>query len=47
MLRSFKFLPGDEEIYWNIAPAYYPTIGKTSTKPAMYLRLERVEAEII
>ena len=42
MLRSFKFLPGDKDIYWNMAGVNYPTIGKAGSKPAMYLKLERL-----
>ena len=42
MLRSFKFYPGDKEIYWNVAGVNFPTVGKDGTKPAMHLKLERL-----
>ena len=42
MLRTFKFLPGDKEIYWNMAGVNYPTVGKASSKAAMHLRLEGI-----
>ncbi|GJE84919.1 cytochrome P450 [Phanerochaete sordida] len=42
MLRSFKFLPGKREIYWNMGGINYPTAGKESDKVCMYLRLEPV-----
>lgn len=43
MVRSFKFLPGDKEVYWNLAGVNYPTVGKSSDKPALYLKLEAVK----
>lgn len=44
MLRSFRFSLGEKEIYWNMAGVNYPTVGKTSEKPAAFLRLERISA---
>ena len=44
MLRSFKFLPGEKEVYWNLAPVSYPTVGKESTKAELHLKLEPVKA---
>ena len=43
MLRSFKFSLSKREIYWNLAGVYFPTEGKESSKPAAYLRLDRIE----
>ncbi|EKM59115.1 uncharacterized protein PHACADRAFT_205293 [Phanerochaete carnosa HHB-10118-sp] len=43
MLRSFKFLPGGKEVHWNLAPVSYPTAGKDSAKPELYLKLEPVK----
>ena len=43
LLRSFKFSLSDKEIYWNIASVNYPTVGRESTKPALYLKVARVE----
>ena len=43
MLRSFKFLPGDKAVYWNLAPVSYPTVGKDSQKAALYLNLEPIK----
>ena len=40
LVRSFKFSRSEKEIYWNMAPAYYPTVGRDSNKPAMYLKVE-------
>nr|BAL05185.1 cytochrome P450 [Phanerodontia chrysosporium] len=42
MLRTFKFFPGKNEIYWNMGGVNYPTAGKDSNKACMYLRLERI-----
>ena len=42
LLQSFKFTPGDKEIYWNAGSVNFPTIGKDGTKPAMYLKLEHI-----
>ncbi|KIP02197.1 hypothetical protein PHLGIDRAFT_122687 [Phlebiopsis gigantea 11061_1 CR5-6] len=42
LLRSFKFLPGEKDIYWNAGSVNFPTIGKEGTKSAMYLKLERM-----
>lgn len=40
MLRSFRFLPSDKEVYWNLAGVNYPTIGKYGTKAALPLKLQ-------
>ncbi|EKM59451.1 uncharacterized protein PHACADRAFT_249950 [Phanerochaete carnosa HHB-10118-sp] len=45
MLRSFKFLPGEKEVYWNMAGINYPTVGRESNKPSMYLRLEPIGSQ--
>ena len=42
MLRSFKFHPGDKEIYWNLAGVNFPTVGTSGSKPEMYLKLEKL-----
>ena len=44
MLRSFKVSLGDKEVYWNMAGVNYPTVGKVDNKPALYLKLERIDA---
>ncbi|KAJ3474380.1 hypothetical protein NLI96_g12493 [Meripilus lineatus] len=40
LLGSFKFSFSDKEVVWNLAPAKYPTVGKTSMKPSMPLKVE-------
>lgn len=42
ILRSFKFLPSDKDIYWNAAVVSYPTVGKASTEVALPLKLEAI-----
>lgn len=42
LLRSFRFSPSDKKVYWNMAPVYYPTVGRDGIKPAMYLKVEAV-----
>ncbi|KIP12782.1 hypothetical protein PHLGIDRAFT_488790 [Phlebiopsis gigantea 11061_1 CR5-6] len=42
LLQSFRFSASDKEIYWNMAAAYHPTVGRNSSKPAMYLKVEAV-----
>ena len=44
MLRSFKFLLSDKDIYWNVALVSYPTVGKVDTKEALPLKLEPIVA---
>ena len=44
MLRSFKFSLAEKPIFWNLAGVNYPTVGKDSDKPTMYLKVEPVEA---
>ena len=44
MLRSFVFSLSDKEVHWNFAGVNYPTVGKDSNKPAMYLRLQPLKA---
>ena len=42
LLRSFRFMPSDEEIYWNLAGINYPTVGKDGAKPALPLKVVKV-----
>lgn len=42
MLRSFKFTLSNKEVYWNLAGVNFSTMGKTSDKPAAFLKLERI-----
>lgn len=42
MLRCFKFSLCNKEIYWNMATVSYPTVGRLSAKPALYLKVERI-----
>ncbi|EKM49766.1 uncharacterized protein PHACADRAFT_214286 [Phanerochaete carnosa HHB-10118-sp] len=42
MLRSFRFLPGDKEIYWNLAGINYPSVGKESAKAEMPMNVEAI-----
>ena len=44
MLRSFKFLMSDQDIYWNVALVSYPTVGKVDMKEALPLKLEPIRA---
>lgn len=44
MLRSFKFLLSDKDIYWNVALVSYPTVGKEDTKEALPLKVEPIRA---
>ncbi|KAI0737451.1 cytochrome P450 [Daedaleopsis nitida] len=43
LLTSFCFEMSDKPIVWNYAGVAYPTIGKTSTKPEMPLRVSRLQ----
>ena len=43
MIRAFKFSLSDKEIYWNMATVIYPTVGKESPKPELYLKVERID----
>ena len=45
MLRSFVFSLGKQDIYWNWSPVGFPSVGKDSEKPAMYLRVVPFTAE--
>lgn len=43
MLRSFRFsLSKDEKkkTFWNWSGVNYPTVGRDSTQPAMYVHIE-------
>ncbi|KAJ3552918.1 hypothetical protein NM688_g3899 [Phlebia brevispora] len=42
VLRSFKFSLSDKKIVWNLAGVNYPTVGETSPKPSLPLKVERV-----
>lgn len=44
MLMSFRFLPSDKEIYWNLAGINYPTVGKEGIKAEMPMKLEAIPA---
>ncbi|KAF7800123.1 hypothetical protein EIP86_011368 [Pleurotus ostreatoroseus] len=43
LLRSFKFSLSGKDIVWNLAGVNYPTVGKTSSKPSMPLKVEVIE----
>ena len=43
LLRSFRFMPSDQEVYWNLAGVNYPTVGKDGVKAALPLKLEPVK----
>ena len=45
MLRSFKFLPGKQDVYWNMGGINYPTDGKESNKVCMYMHLEPIGSQ--
>ena len=40
LLRSFKFSLGDEDIVWNLAGVNYPTVGKSSIKASLPMKVE-------
>ncbi|KAJ3488875.1 hypothetical protein NLI96_g2508 [Meripilus lineatus] len=40
LIATFKFSLSDQDIVWNLAGAKYPTVGKTSTKPSMPMKVE-------
>lgn len=44
LLRSFKFSPSEKEIVWNLAGVNYPTVGRTSVKPSMPLKVEAINS---
>ncbi|EKM49762.1 uncharacterized protein PHACADRAFT_131561 [Phanerochaete carnosa HHB-10118-sp] len=44
MLRSFRFLPSDKEIYWNLAGVNYPTVGRDGIKAEMPMKVEAIHA---
>ncbi|OBZ67681.1 hypothetical protein A0H81_12357 [Grifola frondosa] len=39
LLSRFAFSLSDKPIVWNLAPVRYPTVGKDSTKPEMWLKV--------
>ncbi|GJE84316.1 cytochrome P450 [Phanerochaete sordida] len=44
LLRAFKIMPGSKDVYWNLATVNYPTVGKDSGEPGLYLKLEPLAA---
>ena len=44
LLRTFKFSPSGKEVVWNLAGVNYPTVGGTSNKPSMPLKIELLRA---
>nr|BAL05087.1 cytochrome P450 [Phanerodontia chrysosporium] len=40
LLRSFRFLPCNKDVYWNLAGITYPTLGKDSDKLELPIKLE-------
>ncbi|EKM49764.1 uncharacterized protein PHACADRAFT_265422 [Phanerochaete carnosa HHB-10118-sp] len=43
MLRPFRFLPSDKEIYWNLAGVSYPTVGKDGIRAEMPMKMEAIQ----
>lgn len=45
LLRAFRFQPAHDhkDIYWNSAGISYPTIGQTSDKLALPIKIEAIE----
>lgn len=42
LLRSFRFMSSDKEVYWNLAGVNYPTVGKGGMKAALPLKVVKV-----
>ncbi|KIP09651.1 hypothetical protein PHLGIDRAFT_86237 [Phlebiopsis gigantea 11061_1 CR5-6] len=42
LLRSFRFMSSDKEVYWNLAGINYPTVGKGGMKAALPLKVVKV-----
>ncbi|KAF9820625.1 hypothetical protein IEO21_01328 [Rhodonia placenta] len=44
LLSTFTFAPSEKEVFWNIAGIQYPTVGRTSRKAEMPLKVGLVKA---
>ena len=45
LLHSFEFALGTKEIYWNWSGVSFPSVGKESEKPELYLRVVPLKAD--
>ena len=46
LLSKFKVTLADnvDEVYWNLAPVQYPTVGKESDRPEYPIKLTPIQA---
>ena len=42
LMANFKFSLSNQDIFWNLAGVYYPTVGPSSTQPALPLKVEKI-----
>ena len=43
LLAKFTFAPSGKDIYWNLAPIQFPTVGKESPQPQLPLMVGLVQ----